>query len=123
MLNELLVASDSGIVSVLTLLHISAAFGTTDYHILPDHLQNYMYFGISSFVLNCFQSCLSNCQHIVSIRGVQSDPATLQFGVPQGSVLGSFFFCSSSFLFCLYYIFNHSLRYYESPQGSAIVSW
>ena len=86
MLNDLLVASDGGKVSVLTLSDLSAAFDTIDHHILLHPLQNY--FGISGSVLNWFQSYLSNLQHMISINDVQSDPALLHFGVPQDSVLG-----------------------------------
>ena len=50
MLNDVLVASDSGKVSVLTLLDLSAAFDTFDHHILLHRLQNY--FGVTGSVVN-----------------------------------------------------------------------
>ena len=90
MLNDLLVASDCGKVSVLTLLDLSTAFDMIDHHILQDRLQNY--FGISGSALNWFQSYLSDRQQIISVNSFQSDPAVLQFGVPQGSVLGPILF-------------------------------
>ena len=57
-LDDLLVASDCGKVSVLTLLDLPAAFDTIDYHILLDRLQNY--FCVSGSALNWFQSYLSD---------------------------------------------------------------
>ena len=51
-LNDLIVASDCGKVSVLTLLDLSAAFDTIDHHILLDRLRNY--FGISGSAFNWF---------------------------------------------------------------------
>ena len=86
----LLVTSDSGKVSVLTLLDLSAAFDMIDHHILLHSLQNYV--GISGSVLHWFQSYLSNRRQIISMNGVQSDPALIHFGVPQGSVLGPILF-------------------------------
>ena len=65
-LNDLLVASDCGKVSVLTLLDC---------------------FGISGSALNRFQSCFSDRQKIISVNSILTDTAVLQFGVPQGSVL------------------------------------
>ena len=90
MLNDFLVASDSGKVSVLTLLDLSAAFDKIDHHIVLHRLQHY--FGVSGSVLNWFQSYLSNRQQIISINDVQSDSAPHYFGVPQRSVLGPILF-------------------------------
>ena len=85
MLSDLLVASDCGKVSVLTLLDLSAAFDTIAHHIVLDRLQNY--FGISGSAFNWFQSYLSDRQQIISVNSIQSDLVVLQFGVPQGLVL------------------------------------
>ena len=69
MLNDLFVAFDSGNVSVLILLDLSAAFDTIDHHILLRRLQNYV--GVSDSVSNWFQSYLSDRQQIISINDVQ----------------------------------------------------
>ena len=74
-LNDLLVASDCGKVSGLTLLDLSAVFHTIDHHILLDRLQNY--FSISGSALNWFQSYLSDRQQIISVNNIQSDPAVI----------------------------------------------
>ena len=89
-LNDLLLATDSGKVSLLTLLDLSAAFDTIDHSILLNRLQNC--FGISDSVLSWFTSYLSNRSQSVLIDGFQSPPIELTCGVPQGSVLGPVLF-------------------------------
>ena len=61
-----------------------------DHQILLDRLENY--FGISGSALNWFQSYLSDRQQIISVNSFQYEPAVLQFGVLQGSVLGPILF-------------------------------
>ena len=80
-----LMRPDCGKVSILTLLDLSAVSDTIYHHILLDRLQNY--FGISGSALVWFQSHLSDRQQIISVNNIQSDPAVIQLGVPQGSVL------------------------------------
>jgi len=71
---------------VLVLLDLSAAFDTLDHTILIQRLQNF--FGIRDTALAWFHSYLSQRTQRVVISDEESDPAPLQFGVPQGSVLG-----------------------------------
>ena len=42
----------------------------------------------SSAAINWFRSYLSECKHVCSVYGVLSSPASLDRGVPQGSILG-----------------------------------
>ena len=87
--NDLLHASDSGCVSILSLLGLSAAFDTTDHNILITRLRTT--FGCSGTVLEWFISYLSCCTQSVFV-GHESIPSVLPCGVPQGSVLGPLLF-------------------------------
>ena len=87
--NDLLQVSDSGCVSVLSLLDLSAAFGTIDHSILITRLRTT--FGCSGTVLDRFISYLSFRIQSVFV-GHGSPPSVLQCGVPQGSVLGPLLF-------------------------------
>ena len=88
-------AVDKQEVSCLVLLDLSAAFNTTDHHILLKHLENH--FGISGSVLNWIKSYLTErTQRVVvgqrNADGAWSHPVDLDFGVPIGLVLGSVLF-------------------------------
>ena len=89
-LNDLLLATDSGKVSLLILLDLSAAFDTIDHTILLTRLQHT--FGISDTALSWFSSYLSDRKQTVLINGIYSQSAHLTCGVPQGSVLGPVLF-------------------------------
>ena len=88
--NDLLTAADSNQVSVLTLLDLSAAFDTIDHGILLSRLEKV--FGIRDSALRFFQSYLEDREQVVSVRGNESNPSPLLYGVPQGSVLGPILF-------------------------------
>ena len=82
--------ADDRLVSVLALLDLSAAFDRLDHPILLQRLETT--FGISDTVLHWFASCLEGREQSVKVDNVLSSPSPLQFGVPQGSVLGSILF-------------------------------
>ena len=88
-LNDLLTASDDGQVSLLTLLDLCAAFDTTD-HILLHRLEHA--FSTQKSALLFFRSYLTERQQTVSMSGYSSNPSTLRYGVPQGSILGPVLF-------------------------------
>ncbi len=84
--NDLLLALDSNSSSLLILLDLSAAFDTVDHNILLDRLSNYI--GIHGTALSWLKSYLSDRRHCVSYKNTTSESSSVQFGVPQGSVLG-----------------------------------
>ena len=84
--NDLLCAADEGKVSILALLDLSAAFDTLDHTILIERLSKT--FGLRGTVLNWFKSYLSDRTQSISVNGILSSPFCLDYGVPQGSVLG-----------------------------------
>ena len=88
--NDILLNMAKGSVTALTLLDLSAAFDTIDHTILLDRLK--VYYGISELALGWFRSYLSGRTHSVKVGSTLSHPAPLQYGVPQGSVLGPILF-------------------------------
>ena len=88
--NDILPNMAKGSVTALTLLDLSAAFDTIDHTILLDRL--HVYYGISELALGWFKSYLSGRTHLVKVGSTLSHPAVLQYGVPQGSVLGPILF-------------------------------
>jgi len=79
-------AVDRGRIGALMLLDLSAAFDTVDHSVLVGVL--YRRFGITAKALGWFDAFLSDRHQTVHLGGPASDDTTLQFGVPQGSVLG-----------------------------------
>ena len=84
--NDILEAIDDGKCVFLVLLDLSAAFDTVSHDILLERLNNDL--GISGPALAWVQSYLTNRSQSVLVSGTYSEPALLQYGVPQGSVLG-----------------------------------
>ena len=72
--------------AILVLLDLSAAFDSVDHRILLSRLSNR--FGITGTALEWFRSYLSDRTQFVQVNGAHSVSHVLEFGVPQGSVLG-----------------------------------
>ena len=89
-MNDILHALDNSDVTVVTLLDLSAAFDTIDHNILCQRLEHF--YEISGTHLIWFRSYLSNRTQTVTINNKLSQPTLLNFGVPQGSVLGPILF-------------------------------
>ena len=88
--NDILLNMAKGSVIALTLLDLSTAFDTIDHTVLLDRLN--IYYGISELALGWFRSYLSGRTHSIKVGSTCSNPAALQYGVPQGSVLGPILF-------------------------------
>ena len=84
--SDILQAMDDSKVVVLVLLDLSAAFDTIDHKIMLERLQNSS--RVTGSALDWFRSYLSERTQKVQIRDETSQPVTLIYGVPQGSVLG-----------------------------------
>ncbi len=88
--NNLLSSSDRGCISLLVLLDLSAVFDTIDHNILLNRLENSV--GISGSALAWFKSYLSDRHQFVAVNEEVSYRSQVQYGVPQGSVLGPLLF-------------------------------
>ena len=84
--SDILQALDSGRVAALVLLDLSAAFDTLDHSILIERLQKS--FGISGDALTWVISYLRRRNQQVLIGDTASAEVVIEYGVPQGSVLG-----------------------------------
>ena len=84
--NDLLCEADENKISILALLDLSAAFDTIDHAILIERLSRT--FGLSGRVLDWFRSYLIGRTQSVVVHDSLSSSFRLNFGVPQGSVLG-----------------------------------
>uniref|UniRef100_A0AAR2KJT6 Reverse transcriptase domain-containing protein n=1 Tax=Pygocentrus nattereri TaxID=42514 RepID=A0AAR2KJT6_PYGNA len=89
-INDLLLFTAQGNVSLLVLLDLSAAFDTIDHAILLDRLENLV--GVTGTALSWFRSYLTDRYQFVNVKGESSVLAKVIYGVPQGSVLGPILF-------------------------------
>ena len=78
------------ILLILVLLDLSAAFDTYDHQILLARLRKY--FNFTETALKWFSSYLLGRSQRVSIADATSPQRCLEYGVPQGSILGPLLF-------------------------------
>jgi len=85
-----MLAADSGQMSALCLLDLTAAFDTVDHELLISRLERQ--FGLRGVVLEWFRSYLSGRTFHVVFSGSTSSIIYIVCSVPQGSVLGLLLF-------------------------------
>ena len=88
--NDILENIDSGKITILTALDMSAAFDTLDHTTLIHRLEHT--FGLSGFVASWIRSYLFSCSSFVKIDWSSSPVTTIHTSVPQGSVLSPLLF-------------------------------
>ena len=82
-------ALDNGKMAAGVFVDFQKAFDTVDHSILISKLNHY---GIRGTINDWFKSYLTNRKQCVSILGFDSSYKTIEYGVPQGSVLGPLLF-------------------------------
>ena len=88
--NDIAIVSDQKRSVILLILDLSAAFDSVDHCILLSRLSRR--FGVGGTALAWFQSYLDDRTQFVNTNGSTFERRVLQFGVPQGSVLGPLLF-------------------------------
>ena len=88
--NTLLQNIDKGqLIGLVVLLDLTKAFYTLDHSVLLDKLAS---LGFSKASIQWFKAYLTDRTQSVVVNGSTSDPQSISFGVPQGSLIGPLLF-------------------------------
>ena len=85
MFNNIFKEIDNGKIVLILLLDMSAAFDTIDHELMLKTLKNS--YGIDKLVLNWLSLYLNHLSFSVNINDCFSNPYSMLYGVPQGSIL------------------------------------
>ena len=88
--NDILMALDDRKCVYLVLLDLSAAFDTIDHHVFLARLKQDN--GVCGSALDWMESYLTHRSQCINVNGTMSDRIDLEFGFPQGSLIGPFGF-------------------------------
>lgn len=108
-IDDIMSATDKGLVTVLALLDFSKAFDSINHRILISILN---YIGFDARALCLFESYLVNRRQQVVIDTSYSDFATLKCGIPQGSILGPILFSIYTSHLLFFQSFSSSFHFY-----------
>ena len=87
--NKILQNVDKGLLTGMVFLDISKAFDTLDHDKMREKLS---LLGFNDSAVIWFNNYLTDRTQSITVNGVVSDPKFIQYGVPQGSILGPLLF-------------------------------
>ncbi len=118
--NDIMRAIDKNMAVLLVALDLSSAFDTIDHNLLIHRLCKS--FGFQGSVLHWFDGYLAGRRQRVGISGAVSDDQPVNFGVPQGSVIGPLLFTFYTQPVCSI-IENHNMMYHIYADDTQIYTY
>ena len=103
LVGHILMNKENRVPTVATFIDLSKAFDTISHSGL---IKKLMLYGIKDNQLNLIIDYLRHHTQQISVSGILSEPQEINFGVPQGSVLGPIFFLL--YMNDIYKVIKHS---------------